>query len=55
MRIKTLRSYRLYEITSRYTIIIIMRLCISTNDEDFVAVFSRKERELDRNMELITG
>lgn len=40
---------------SRYTIIIIMRLCISTNDEDFVAVFSRKERELDRNMDLITG
>lgn len=51
MRIKTLRSYRLYEIISRYTIIIIMRLCILTNDEDF----SRKERELDRNMELITG
>lgn len=51
MRIKILRSYRLYEITlHNYHYHAIM-----LNDEDFVAVFSRKERELDRNMELITG
>lgn len=52
MRIKTLRSYRLYEIMlHNYHYHAIML----TNDEDFFAVFSRKERELDRNMELITG
>lgn len=49
MRIKILRSYRLYEITLHNYHAIML------NDEDFVAVFSRKERELDRNMELITG